>query len=398
MSNRIEPGCATLTRRSREECIRELQAKFGDSFLIKDWEKVKIKNFWGKEKEECIVTYVVDYTKHNKQKEKEAFEKERNDFLKIVENQKNQKMILEKLSNLEKQVSNINVTDSKIDEHETITRLETILEINEFSNAYIKKIIKKVKSYFTIDQLDDYDAVQSKVVEWIGESISIFNEKPRTGPLVIILIGPTGVGKTTTIAKLAASCICSQNQRTGLPQKVRLITIDCYRIAAEEQISVYAESMKINYHYAKNVNEVQSVIEQNQDDDVILIDTIGFSPKDYGHIAEMRRMLDIKGVASQVFLTMAASTKTSDLLEIMQQFEIFSYHSVIVTKLDETNHIGNIISVLSEKNKSVAFFTNGQTVPQDIEPASIVKLLILLSDFKINRGRIEELFSPNHNT
>ena len=90
---------------------------------------------------------------------------------------------------------------------------------------------------------------------------------------------------------------------------------------------------------------------------------------------------------------MTAMTKASDMKDILQQFEVFAYNSVIVTKLDETSCVGNLISVLDEKNKSIAYLTTGQAVPSDIEVASVVKLLMLLNGFKIDREHIEEKFA-----
>ena len=103
--------------------------------------------------------------------------------------------------------------------------------------------------------------------------------------------------------------------------------------------------------------------------------------------------METKGVIPEVYLTLTAMTKLSDMRDILQQFEVFAYNSVIVTKLDETGCIGNLISVLDEKNKSIAYLTTGQSVPNDIEVASVVKLLMMLNGFKIDRNHIEEKFS-----
>lgn len=202
------------------------------------------------------------------------------------------------------------------------------------------------------------------------------------------------MGKTTTVAKLAANLVFP-SQLNNLQQKeVRIITIDRYRIAAKEQIEIYGNHMGVPVSSAESSEDLEKLMTMyGSSVDYILIDTIGFSPKDYENIAKMRKILDLHGADTEVFLTVSATTKSSDLREIMQQYEIFSYSSLIVTKLDETGCVGNIISVLSEKNKSVAYFTTGQKVPRDLEIANPIRLLTRLDDFKINRDRIEEKFS-----
>src|SRR5574344_1598580 len=106
----------------------------------------------------------------------------------------------------------------------------------------------------------------------------------------------------------------------------------------------------------------------------------------------MRKLLDSAGKISDIHLAMSATTKSSDMREIMQQYETFGYMSVIVTKFDETAHVGNIISVLDEKKKSLAYVTTGQRVPNDFERASTVRFLTNLEGFRVNRARIDEAF------
>jgi len=130
-----------------------------------------------------------------------------------------------------------------------------------------------------------------------------------------------------------------------------------------------------------------------QEVDLVLVDTIGKSPRDAVKLAEMKEILNACGSTAEVHLAMAASTKFSDIKEIMQQYEPFNYRSIIVTKLDETTRVGNIISALAERGKTVSFITNGQKVPQDIEQATAVRFLINLEGFRINRQKIEEKFA-----
>lgn len=288
--------------------------------------------------------------------------------------------------------------ETRAEDHESIARIGELLELNDFSPSYIKAIVSKAKAEFTLEQLDDYDTVQDTVLEWIGRSIAVSDNRSSAKPRVIVLVGPTGVGKTTTVAKLAAaySLAASKGSR---PLNVRVITIDNYRIGAKQQIEIYGNIMNIPVSCAERPDDLKALMAMYaQDVDIVLIDTIGKSPRDYTKIAEMRQFLDAAGTVSDIHLAMSATTKASDMREIMQQYETFGYRSVIITKFDETTRVGNIISVLGEKKKPLAYITTGQRVPQDFEQASAVRFLTNLEGFRVNRARIEELFPLDENS
>jgi flagellar biosynthesis protein FlhF len=219
----------------------------------------------------------------------------------------------------------------------------------------------------------------------IAGAVRIHEPELGRRPNIFVLVGPTGVGKTTTIAKLAALYGVSVSK----PLKVRIITIDNYRIGAKQQIETYGEIMEIPVACAQSGEELRKQVNLFREADIIFVDTVGKSPRDFLRLAEMRKVLDTVQAESVTHLAMCATTKAADMVEIMQQFEPFQYRSVIVTKLDETTRVGNIISVLHERQKPVSFITDGQSVPQDIEKASVKRLLARVQGLSLRIGTEE---------
>ena len=278
------------------------------------------------------------------------------------------------------------------EEHPTLNMIDDLLIFNDFSIAYRKSMMERIRKEISLEGLKDYDAVQDKVLDWIGESVKVFDDdKFRVRPRIMILVGPTGVGKTTTVAKLAANF--GLDGKGGHKRRVVLITIDAYRIGAKEQLEKYSGWMEFPFFSTSDFDELKNIIDSNSENtDLILIDTIGKNPRDMVELGKMKMLLDACGSLAEVHLVTASTTKSSDLGEILQQFESFKYRSVIVTKMDETKRTGNIISVLAEKNKSVSYVTNGQTVPTDIKKASVIQFLTNLEGFRVNRAKLEEKF------
>ncbi len=279
-------------------------------------------------------------------------------------------------------------------EHPTITKLTEWLEDNEFSASYIKNICERARKVFSVDDLEDFDEVQKQVALWIGEKVKVSKVQLKALPEIILLVGPTGVGKTTTIAKLAYKY--AYDQCVDGSRKIgHIITTDWNKIGAFQQIETFATILEMPVSKVTTHDDFVTLIEQNKDhDDFIIVDTAGFSPKDYENLAKQKKVLDVKNYKVQVLLCMAASTKLSDMKDIMQQFEIFGYDSVIITKFDESNHIGNIICALESKNKSISYITTGQKVPECIEEASVGRMLMELTDCNLSRESIEEKFGP----
>ena len=294
--------------------------------------------------------------------------------------------LTKKIEELSSAISNLPTTKQTIP---VITKIEKMLEENEFTPAYIRMISDRIRSEFSLDELNDEEKVQKQVVEWIGESVELYPHLELVRkPTVLILVGPTGVGKTTTIAKMAAK------YRLGsMDLNLRMVSIDHFRIAAQEQLKIYGGHMDIPTNAASSAKDIADLIKLDGNKlDVMLIDTIGLSPHDYETIGKMRALLEIPGCKPNVFLAISASTKSSDLRDIFRNYETFEYEGVIVTKFDETNHVGNILSILHEKRKPVAYISSGQVVPRDFEEASVLRFLTKLTEFKLDIDSLEKKF------
>ncbi|MEE8385196.1 MAG: AAA family ATPase, partial [Dehalococcoidia bacterium] len=199
-------------------------------------------------------------------------------------------------------------------------------------------------------------------------------------PTVVAMVGPTGVGKTTTIAKLAANMKLREGQSVGL------ITIDTYRIAAVEQLKTYAEILQVKLVAVTTPQEMQPAISKMADLDLILIDTAGRSHKDEMRIAELGRFL-AAARPDQVHLVLSSTSTERAVREAITNFSVLRPQHLIFTKLDEAVGFGVILNVLRSADLRLSYLTNGQSVPADIEPATPrrVAQLVLASEAESNR-------------
>ncbi len=268
-----------------------------------------------------------------------------------------------------------------VQEPSIIAEVRELLEANDFSRGYVDEILAELRRECTIEELTNRDAVLSRVAARIERSIELYPwRQDAQKPRVFVLVGPTGVGKTTTIAKLAAMYGAVSDPR----HDVRVITIDSYRIGAFYQIEKYGEIMNIPVVAVETADEMRKQLAISREADYVFIDTIGKSPHDLARLAEVNEL--VRAAAGEVHLAISATTKYRDILDTLRQFEPFDYRAVVVTKLDETSCVGGIVSALHEKRKSVSFITDGQSVPQDIERARTETFLRRLRDIPIVAG------------
>ena len=185
----------------------------------------------------------------------------------------------------------------------------------------------------------------------------------RNRPTIVALVGPTGVGKTTTIAKLAANFALFEGKSVGL------ITIDTYRIAAVEQLKTYSEIINLPIEVVYTAADFKRALQNLSDKQLILIDTAGRSQKNKQQIRELRHFFNGRPL-NETHLVLSANTKLEDLLETADSFKELNVNRLIFTKLDETNSLSNVVEVAEKLRIPLSYVTTGQSVPEDIEVAT----------------------------
>jgi flagellar biosynthesis protein FlhF len=374
----------TIQAKSDYEAVEKMKSQYGPGARILTRKNIKMGGWLGIFKKEGIE--VTGYISNEKMKSQNRHVEE--EKKKILESVKNEQAITTILREIRELKENINGNKpTATEEHESIVKIKEILALNDFSYSIIDEMVGRIKNEFSIEDINKFHLVQKSVLNWIGEKLQIYPDNKKAIPKIIVIVGPTGVGKTTTIAKLAAIYGLENNVH------VRLVTIDNYKIAAKKQIETYADIMQIPVSFTESKEELEKLIRLYQDANVILIDTIGKSPYDYEKLSEMQSILSACGTKSEIHLAVSATTKGTDIEEIMHQFEPFKYKAVIITKVDETSKIGNVISAVVNQNKKISYITDGQMVPQDIDDASVSKMLMNLEGFMIDREYIEKKFS-----
>lgn len=289
---------------------------------------------------------------------------------------------LENLSNiLEKQLSvEENKKEDKLEQTAAVTNPEsfqfikmlyrTMLE-NDVNEVYVNQIMDEAEKVVHNGSSVDYilSNVYQKMILKLGQPkvIELDGKKPK----VVFFIGPTGVGKTTTIAKIASK------YKVDLGKRVAFLTADTYRIAATEQLRVYANILDAPMSIIYSSEEMNAAIDRVKDYDIVFIDTAGFSHKNDSQCQDMQKLIGglSEEYEKEVYLVVSATTKYRDLLEITDIYKEIADYKLIFTKLDETTTYGNILNIRLYSGAELSYMTNGQNVPDDIEEFDTQKIV-----------------------
>ena len=232
-------------------------------------------------------------------------------------------------------------------------------------DEHLEAIMQTTLENLPVSMKSNPTAVKRYFYSFLRNMLPCRKEPSDKKQRIMMLVGPTGVGKTTTLAKLAARFAYGNEKR----YKTGIITLDTYRIGAVEQLFQYAKMMKLPILDVIEIDDFQNAIKQLNYCDVILIDTTGNSQYDKEKLERLDKFLKHSGAKIDVNLVLSAGSKVEDLIEIYNGFSFLDIDTLIITKFDETKIFGNVFSLIYETNTPVSYFSVGQEVPDDLVEA-----------------------------
>lgn len=372
---------------TEKEAIEKVRDDLGNDALIISVKNIKPKGIYRLFKKASVeVTAAIDNYLNNNQdmnsnlKEKYATDEgikseNKNDnekgHLENIENKigELERLLHSSLDRIDNKQSIVN--DQKNDNEKSLNAVLQIFYTHLIENDVEEKIARKL-----LENLENYNVnevvakLYQRIVDIIGKPKTIINDKQR--PQIVTFIGPTGVGKTTTIAKIATKFALDKNAKVGF------ITADTYRVAAVEQLKVYANILSIPIQVIYSHSELSSAIEKFSDRDIIFLDTAGRSHKNKEQFEQLQDMLDIIK-DNEIHLVLSLTLKLNDIKTIIEKYIEITNFNIIFTKADETSSIGNIVNIKEMYELEYSYVTFGQNVPDDIQildPQIIAKSLL----------------------
>lgn len=371
----------TFEANNLQEAIKKIKKELGEEAVILSTRKVKKGSFFSFFKREIIeVTAAIEHTDNAK----------KSDFSKLIEPQKNEQKkenleqkiqhlenllksnaknplqdvvesIKSDLDNLKSSLSYMAKKEGEIDIYNlpiSVQKYFNLMNEKGINKKYSFKIAKALYDNLYAEKLKD----ESYTIEYLNVLLSQFFKVIEPIEQIVVLTGPTGVGKTTTIAKLAAI------EKLKNKKKVSIITADTYRIGAVDQLLTYSKIMEIPMQVCITKADLQKAINDFSAYDKVFIDTVGRSQKDIKRLEESFSLFkDQNGM--HVSLVLALNTKEDDCMEIYERFSKLKIDSILLTKLDETNTPGTMLNFAVKTKKPISFISFGQDVPDDIVKA-----------------------------
>ncbi|MEA2047298.1 MAG: flagellar biosynthesis protein FlhF [Campylobacterota bacterium] len=285
-----------------------------------------------------------------------------------VSNNPLDEVLMEQLSELKTQLSLMKSEMLGEEDTSSVGKIRKLFTQKGIAKSWLDKLFA---SFEENSILDDETLLVSYILEEIDESLAVKEEKINE-PKVMMLVGPTGVGKTTTIAKLAARYAYLIDR----PCRVALLNLDSYKVGAFEQLAHYADIMQIEHRTVENTDAFIDGLEHFHDYDIILVDTAGMSPYDTEKLIKTVEYVQTDMTKKvEVNLVLSATVKYEDMEDIYSNFSFLNLDSVIISKFDETKHLGTLLNFMLLYNIPMSYFSIGQEVPDDLLVASKEYLL-----------------------
>jgi len=351
-----------------QEAIQKVKMDLGSDAVILNTRKVKRPGFLS-----FLRAPLVEVLASVEEEEKEAKEVINNlKDPKVIELEGKVKSMEVMLDKIYQQMSEMKketlLSPNKNEKEDTTSRIYKVfidnMRQNDVDESVIDEILKALKEE-GIDNNSNVNEVfaifKKEIIKRLGASEEII-VGDQNKPKVIMFLGPTGVGKTTTLAKIAANFMIKEGKKVGL------ITADTYRIAAVEQLKTYSEIMGTPITVIYSPKEMKDAIKKNSESDLILIDTPGKNHKDKKHFDEIREIYKA-AEPDESYLLISATTKPKDCKSIINSYSFIDNYKLIFTKVDETSSLGVLLNVRELTGKSLSYITTGQSVPDDIEIA-----------------------------
>jgi flagellar biosynthesis protein FlhF len=357
---------------NQKEVFNKIKVELGDEAIIINTRKIRrkgITNFFKKPLIEA--TAVIDELPAGRSLNANTLPDEDNSkFIDLV----NSTIKSDKMEKLENQLIQVNDAINMVYQEVNLIKKKEMVTLSPMLNKIVDKltrfgiieenaikIIDEAKKIHEITDTNFTEAVRGILANYLGEPSIIELEKNERK--IVTFIGPTGVGKTTTLAKIAAVFSLKYDAKVGL------ITEDTYRIGAVEQLKIYADILGIPLEVVYEPEEIVETLEKMDDFDLILVDTAGKNPSDNSYHKNLEKLISESG-AQEVHLVISSTTDYSTALKILDSYSFIKDYKILFTKLDECDKLGNILNLKMATKMPLSYFTYGQNVADDLMPAN----------------------------
>jgi flagellar biosynthesis protein FlhF len=331
-----------------------------------------------KEKKNSIAPAAIVESKVKAEEKKEEAKETEKWTLPQVTSEEKKESDTEKLDSLSEKLTELqnamNEFASKLNMSQTIEIPDSNEEIDglyekivkeEVYHELAKSIVSDVQDVTSKMHTEPLKVIEQVIIDKIGEAEPIKLKKFKRN--VIVLLGPTGVGKTTTLVKLAGHYACEHGLKVGF------INTDTFRVAAQEQLKIYSEIMDIPCNIVYTPEDLKGALKEQEDRDLVLVDTAGKSIGDKEYKRDIEDLLSVCE-PDEVLLTVSVTTGYKACQAIIENFSFVKDYKLAITKLDEVDSWGNVLNIIEFAKKPIAYITMGQSVPDDIEEADAAKI------------------------